>query len=299
MKVRIGVGTQRASGSGEELADFAVALEELGFDSVWLPDVLSVPVDDPIAGLSFLAGRCPRLKLGTTLVLPGCNPVRLAHQIATADRLSGGRLLVTLVAGIRRRRELEAIGVAAEDRGAQMDEMLPLLRRLWSEDEVDHSGSHWTLRGARVEPKPAPGLDRLLWLGGTAPEALRRAGRFAEGWLPSLCTPAEAEAGRQTLEAHAADAGRVVDPEHFGVCIGYLRTPAAPELTARLASRRGNAPPAEVTDLVPDSLDGLRSLLERFMDAGFSKFVVRPIVPPADWLGELEALADAVLDLQR
>ena len=299
MKVRIGVGTQQASDSGDALAAVASATHELGFDSLWLPDVLSAPVDDPLAGLAYLAGRVPKLKIGTTLVLPGRSPVRLARELATLDRLSGGRLLVAMVPGIRRRRELEALGVAADDRGSQMDELLPLLRQLWSEDEVDHAGPHWTLRGARVEPKPAPGIDRLLWVGGTAPAALRRAGALSEGWLPSLCTPDEAAAGRRVVEEHAAAAGRTVDPEHFGVSIGYLRSPAPPELATRLLARRANLGPADPAELVPDSLDALRALLERFVEAGFSKFVLRPIAPTRAWPEELGVLAGAVLDLQR
>lgn len=274
-------------------------LEALGFDSVWLPDILSVPSDDPLIGLAYAAAATGRLKLGTTLVLPGRNPVRLAGQLATLDRLSGGRVLVAMVAGLRRRRELEALGVTPGDRGGAMDELLPLLRRLWSEDEVDHDGPRWTLTGARVEPKPSPGIDRLLWVGGTAPDALRRAGELSEGWLPALCTPAEARAGRLTVEAHAAGAGRTVDPEHFGVSVGYLRAPAPPELASRLAARRRGMPAADPGELVPDSLAALRALLERFVDAGFSKFVVRPLAPAAPWREELEALADAVLDLQR
>jgi probable F420-dependent oxidoreductase len=298
MKVRIGVGTQDAGASGDELAALGTVLERVGFDSIWLPDVMILPVDDPLVGLSYLAGRVGRLKLGTTLVLPGQSPVRLARQLATLDRLSGGRLLVTMVAGIRRRRELEAMGVAAEDRAGEMDELLPLLRRLWSEDEVDHDGPRWTLRGARVEPKPAPGLDRLLWVGGTADAALQRAGELSEGWLPSLCTPAEAAAGRRTIEEHAARAGRVVDPEHFGVSIGYLRSPAPARLAERLVARRRGMAPADPAELVPESPIALRALLERFVDAGFSKFVVRPLARSAPWPAELDALAQAVLDLQ-
>jgi len=297
VKVRIGIGTQQASVSGDELAACAADMEELGFDSMWLPDVQSVAVDDPMVGLAYVAGRLQRLKLGTTLVLPGQSPVRLARQIATLDRLSSGRLLVTVVPGLRRRRELEAMGVDAGKREAEMDEMLPLLRRLWTEDEVDHDGPRWTLRGARVEPKPLQSpLD--VWVGGTAPAALRRAGELSDGWLPSLVTPGEAGAGRAAIEEHAAAAGRRVDPEHFGATVVYLRGPAPPGLAERIAARRRASDPAPVTDLVPEGLAALRALLERFVDAGISKFVVRPLVPGGSMRAELEALAGAVGDLQ-
>ncbi len=141
MKVRIGVGTGTAAMGGDELSGVLEDLEELGFDSLWWSDVLTVPGDDPLAALAFAAGRVRRLKIGTTMVLPGRNPVRLAKQIATLDRLSGGRLLVTFVLGLRLAAELDAMGCRAGDRGPQVDELLPLLRRLWEEDDVDHVGA--------------------------------------------------------------------------------------------------------------------------------------------------------------
>lgn len=284
-----------ASASGAALADAAGAMEALGFDSIWLADVMSVPADDPMVALSYLAGRLGKLKLGTTAVLPGRNPVRFAREVATLDRLSGGRLLLTLVVGIRRRRELEAMGSPAEAREAQMDEMLPLLRRLWEEDAVDHDGPQWQLRGARVDPRPLQQpLD--VWVGGTSPAALQRAGRLSDGWLPSMCTPQEAAAGRAVIEQAAADAGRRIDPEHFGVSVGYLTGQAPEEIWRRLAARRPGVDPAT---LVPADRGALRDLLERFVAVGFSKFVVRPVLAPTSWPEELEALATAVLDLQR
>ena len=142
---------------------------------MWWSDVLTVPGDDPLAAMAYAAGRAPRLKIGTTMVLPGRNPVRLAKQLATLDRLSGGRLLVTFVLGLRRAAELDAMGVGAGDRGRQLDELLPLLRRLWTEDDVDHEGESWKLHGVTVEPKPKQ-RPFDVWLGGSAPGALRRAG---------------------------------------------------------------------------------------------------------------------------
>jgi hypothetical protein len=83
------------------------------------------------------------------------------------------------------------------------------------------------------------------------------------------------------------------------VSLGYLRAPAPPGLLDRLLSRRGPAGPADPSELLPDSLPALRALLERFVEAGFSKFVLRPVAPLGPWEEELEALAGAVLDLQR
>ena len=302
MKVRIGVGTGSGPMSGDVLATLVEDLEARRFDSLWWADVLTVPGDDPLAAMAFAAGRVAHLKIGTTMVLPGRRPVRLAKQLATLDQLSGGRLLVTFVLGLRLPAELEALGVAAGDRGRAVEETLPLLRRLWAEDDVHHEGACWSLRGVTVEPKPR---QRPLeaWLGGTAPAAQRRAGALADGWLPALCTPAEAEAGRRVVEEAAAAAGRRVDPEHFGVSIGYTLGEPPADLLRRVMVRRAgagspDATDAEVQDLVPNGIDQLRSLIGRFTDAGFSKFVVRPVVPPRSWARELDILAQGLLDLQ-
>jgi probable F420-dependent oxidoreductase len=281
--------------SGDELGGIVDDLETLGFDSLWLSDILTLPGDDPLTGMAFAAGRVRRLKVGTTMVLPGRNPVRLAKQLATVDRLSGGRLLLTFVIGLRLPSELEAMGVRAEDRGSTVDDTLPLLRRLWSEDVVNHDDGAWSLRGVTVEPKPVQQpLD--VWLGGNTPSALRRVGALADGWLPALCTPEQAGDGRRVVEEAAAVAGRAIDPEHFGVSIGYAYGDVPAPLAARISARaRG----AQLTDVVPNGIAALRELLLRFIDVGFSKFVVRPLATPTSWRRELEELARGVLDLQK
>lgn len=293
MKVRIGIGARLESHTGDELGQLVRDLEELRFDSLWLADILSVPADDPLTALAYTAGVVTKLKIGTTMVLPGRNPVRLAKQIATLDQVSAGRLLLTFVFGIRLPSELSALGVDAAERGALVDEVLPLLRRLWSEDGVDHDGRAYRFEGITVEPKPRQQpLD--VWLGGNVPSSLRRTGELADGWLPSMCTPDEVAAGRKVIEQTAAEAGRGIDPEHYGMSIGYIRGDASPRL-GRLATRRTDA---ELVELVPNGTKALRTLIERYIDVGFSKFVVRPVVAPGSWRHELEDLADGLLDLQ-
>src|SRR5579884_4497791 len=197
-------------------------MERCGFDSLWLSEVLTGPVIDPLVGLALAAGVTTKLKLGTTLAAPGRNPVRLAKELATIDRLSHGRLLLVMVPGLTDPREQQAIGIPMKERGAWLDEVLPLLRRLWSEDNVAHAGPRFTYEGMSVRPRPVQ-QPLEMWLGGSAPAALRRCGRLGEGWLPSLCTPAEALAGRQMIQTVAAEHGREIDPEHFGISLAYAQ----------------------------------------------------------------------------
>jgi len=132
MKIRIGVGAAGASSTPEALGELVASIDELGFDSLWLSEVLTGPVLDPAVGLAWAAASNPRVKLGTTMLLPGRNVLRLAKQLASLDVLCRGRLLVTLVPGLTYPPEREAIGVEPKQRGAVIDEALPLLRCLWA-----------------------------------------------------------------------------------------------------------------------------------------------------------------------
>jgi probable F420-dependent oxidoreductase len=292
MKIRIGVGAGGASSTPETLGELVTGIDELGFDSLWLSEVLTGPVPDPVVGLSWAAARNPRLKLGTTMLLPGRNVVRLAKQLASLDVLCKGRLLVTLVPGLTYAPERDAIGVDPKRRGAVIDEALPLLRRLWAGETVSHEGAAGTFRDVKLSPLPVQ-QPLEVWLGGTVPAALERCGRLSDGWLPSLCTPEEAAAGRVVIEESAARAGRSISSEHFGMSIGYASAPLDPETARVMAARRPRA-----LELTPVGLPALRALIERFLAVGFSKFVVRPVIPPKSWRAELESLATAVGDLQ-
>src|SRR5690349_23105005 len=292
MKIRIGVGAGGASASAEALGELVGGLDALGFDSLWLSEVLTGPVLDPLIGLAWAAASNPRLKIGTTALLPGRHVLRLAKQLASLDALSRGRLLVTLVPGLTYPPEREAIGVEPKQRGAVIDEALPLLRRLWAGETVSHDGIAGHFKDVRLSPLPVQ-QPLEVWLGGTAPAALERCGRLSDGWLPSLCTPEEAAAGRVVIEDTAARAGRTISSEHFGMSVGYATQPLDEKTARSLAARRPRA-----LELTPVSLPAVRELMERFIAVGFSKFVLRPIVPPTSWRRELEALASAVADLQ-
>jgi probable F420-dependent oxidoreductase len=292
MKIRIGVGTGGASSTPDALAELVTDLDTLRFDSLWLSEVLTAPVLDPVVGLSWAASINPRLKLGTTMLLPGRHVLRLAKQLASLDVLCKGRLLVTLVPGLTYAPERDAIGIDPKRRGAFIDDAVPLLRRLWAGETVSHDGMAGNFRDVKLWPRPIQ-QPLEVWLGGTAPGALERCGRLADGWLPSLCTPEEASAGRAVIEEAAAKAGRSISSEHFGVSIGYARVALDADTARTLAARRPRA-----LELTPVGLPALRELLQRFIAVGFSKFVLRPVAAPASWRAELEALSSAVGDLQ-
>ena len=115
---------------------------------------------------------------------------------------------------------------------------------------------------------------------------------MSDGWLPSLRTPEEATAGRVAIDA-ADKAGRAISREHFGMSIGYASKPIDPSTTRVMAARRPRS-----LELTSVGLSALRQRVDSFLGVGFSKFVLRPIVPPKSWRAELEALSAAVGDLQ-
>lgn len=296
MKVRVGYGLgTRASSDPERFGALVTGLERRGFDSLWLSERVTGDCPDPIVGLAVAAGLTTRIKLGfSVLVLPGRNPMLVAKELATLDRLSGGRLLPAFGLGAVDPGEHQAFGVGRRERAAIFDEVLPLLRRFWAGEVVDHDGHAHAYQGAIVRPRPLQGhLD--VWLGGIAPSELRRCGRLGDGWLPSFCTPDDVRAGMAVINQVAEEHGRAIDPEHFGALVPYSEGPLPDVVAAGIAKRRPDVDPAEV---VAAGLEGLQAMLRRHIDAGGSKFVVIPLAEPDDWDAHLAEVADAVLPLQ-
>ena len=294
MKIRFAVGPHAGSLSGTEMAAFAEALEMAGFDGVWLSDLPVAPVLDPLLGLALAAGRTRRLHLGANLVPLGRNPFLLAKELAQLDQISSGRLLLSFVTGVGQPGERQALGLDGARRGDVLEEILGLVRSWWAGETVEHRSDRWTFD--HLAPAARPLQDPLeVWLGGRGPQALDRVGRIADGWLGAQLTPAEAAVARRDIQEAARRAGREVDPEHFGMSIPYARVTPEDDLLAALAARRQDVDPLA---FVPVGRTGLRDLIDRYVDAGLSKFVVRSLAPVASWTEEAAWLGDAILDLQ-
>ena len=289
MKVRFAVAPDGAADSAERLTAFAGAVERAGFDGVWLSDLPLGPMLDPLLGLSLIAGAARRLRLGANVVPLGRNPFLLARSLAQLDRLSGGRVLLSFVPGIAVPGERAALGWQGESRGAALEGQLAAVRALWS-GAVPDGGDPVALAAVL-----APVQDPLeVWLGGRGPRALERVGRIADGWLGAQLGPADAGAARRAIEAAAARAGREIDPEHYGLSIGYARTrPDTAHLEA-LAARGVEDPAAHL----PVGAPALGALIDELLAAGLSKFVLRPAGAVADWEDEAGWLASAILDRQ-
>jgi probable F420-dependent oxidoreductase len=301
MKVRIGygIGTQGLADGGARFAELIDALEALGFDSIWCSERATGPIPEPMVSLAFAAGRTRKLKLGTSVqVLPGRNPVLLAKQWASLDVLSGGRALPAFGLGVVEPHEQQAFGVTREERAPWFEEALPLIRRLWTEDTVDHDGPRFHYEGVSIGTRPVQ-QPPDVWLGGRAPRELRRVGELADGWLPSFCTPQQVADGRVMVETAADAVGRAIDDEHYGAMVFYARTEIPEPYASSVGTRLGFDPSAVIAVGIP----ALRDRLEAFLDVGFSKLVLVPVQEaPGEgkgaWRAEVEELATSLLDLQ-
>jgi probable F420-dependent oxidoreductase len=289
VKIRLAVAPPRGTLSTSELIAFGTALEEVGFDGIWLSDLPVVPLLDPVLGLALLAGRTTRLHLGANVVPFGRAPYVWARTLAQLDHLSAGRLLLSFVTGLNQPGERGALGIADSGlKGPLLESALAQIRSIWSglADELS----------TEIVTAATPLQDPLeVWLGGRGPKALARVGRIGEGWLGALVAVEEARAAREAIQSAAAAAEREVDPEHFGLSIGYVRTNPSAQQLERITRQRPDIPAER---LQPVGREALRDALHGYIEAGLSKFVLRPTDAGERVEAEVEWLAEAVLDLQ-
>jgi probable F420-dependent oxidoreductase len=302
MKVRIGiaVGQWPIKGSGPEaILDLVDHLEALDVDSLWVSDrlVSTGLILEPITFLSFIAGRLRKMKLGTsTLVLPTRNPIVLAKELATLDFLSQGRLFPAIGLGGDESRDLQAVGVGKKERAGRADEMIVLMRRLWTEENVTFNGKYFAVEGATIMPRPWQKRGLPIWVGGRSEAALRRTGRLGDGWLVSSVSPTEVELGIRAIRSYAAEAGRQVPEDHYGVLIPFhfaANFDKAFEVAGRSVRPRTDISIDEFTAF--GTPEEVRARVKAYIAAGATKFIMRPCGPFESWREQVEILAGEVI----
>ncbi|MCG7610564.1 LLM class F420-dependent oxidoreductase [Mycolicibacterium sp. (ex Dasyatis americana)] len=274
MKVRFGVGLG-AETAPEELADILDHLEGSGVDSVWFSELVYTPAVDPFVGMAYALARTRRLKVGTSVaILPGRHPVLVAKQLASLAALAPKRVLPAFGLHSALPAERDIFVVPDGRRAAVFDESLDLLRTALNSGDVTFEGEYFSVRSAQVQPLPATPID--IWLGGSAPAALTRIGKFGDGWLGSFLTPDEAGAARRRIEAEAVAAGRRIEPDHYGISLAVGDGALPAELLAAVRRRRPDVDPEE---LVAADWSDLHRQLDGYQAAGLTKFVVRAAGP--------------------
>jgi probable F420-dependent oxidoreductase len=271
VKIRFGVGLGADTGP-DELANVVDRLEASGVDSLWFSELVYSRAVDPFVGMAYALARTTHLKVGTSVaVLPGRHPVLVAKQLVSLAGLAPKRVLPVFGLRPAMRAERELFEVPNGERAAVFDESLQLLRFVLENDHGAFSGHYFEITSADVGSRPPKPLD--IWLGGSAPAALQRIGRLGDGWLGSFLTPDEARRGRELIQAAAAEAGREIEPDHFGINLAVAGGELPSESAAAAKQRRPDADPA---DLIATSWPALHRRIDAYIAAGLTKFVIRP-----------------------
>jgi len=232
--VDIGVMITATAETGD-IAEIAHEVENLGFESFFIPEHPVIPIDfktvppygggklpehygrwmDPFIALSVAAGVTKRVKLGTGICLfPEREPIVTAKLIATLDVISGGRVVLGVGAGWLRE-ETEAFGVNFLTRWKLLRESTEAMRVLWTEKECSYQGDLVRFPPLRCEPKPIQKPYPPILLGALGPKALERVARTYDGWCPAASSPESLKRDGDTIRKLAAERGR--DPKSIRI----------------------------------------------------------------------------------
>jgi probable F420-dependent oxidoreductase len=249
-----------------------------GVDSIWQTDriVSRQPFLESMTTMAALAGRTRRMRFGMNVVsLAFRDPVLLAKQCATIDMLSEGRLLPAFGIGSPLGPEWEALGVDRKTRGRKTDECLETIRRLWRDESVDFI--FFKLKGVTLAPKPVQG-DLPMWIGGSTDAALRRTARIGTGWLAGGAPPAAAGRIVAAIKAAAGEAGRSIDGDHYGAGFAFhFVSPDAPVVGRAMDSYAKRTGRDATHVFVVGDADAILARVAEYVDAGVSKFLLRPL----------------------
>jgi probable F420-dependent oxidoreductase len=234
--MKIGVSVPSVVGAPVDVAVLAQKAEELGFESIFVPEHPIMPVNvsspfpqggpipesyshmmDPFIALSRASAVTSKIMLGTGVCLiPERNPLVLAKVVASLDHFSNGRVLLGIGAGWAKE-ETELMGGDFAHRWTQTREAVLAMKELWTKDEAEFHGKYYDFPPVLSYPKPVQKPNPPVILGGMARNVLRRVAEYGDGWIPNRVTPEEIKAGRATLDELAATRGR--DPKSIEITV--------------------------------------------------------------------------------
>ena len=209
---------------------------------------------DPLIALARASAVTSTIKLGTSISLvPEHNPLLMAKQIATLDRMSNGRFIYGIGAGWLKE-ETEIMGGNFEHRWGQSREAILAMKELWTKDEAEFHGRFYDFPPVKCSPKPVQKPHPPVYLGGFAARVFQRVVAYGDGWMPVRVTPEQVRAGRATLDELAAAAGR--DPKSIRLMVYNL--PADRDLIQRMEEAGADrvvvaAPRGPESDVLPGS----------------------------------------------
>jgi probable F420-dependent oxidoreductase len=266
------------------------AAEDAGFESIWTVEHVVVPagyeseypydksgkmpagevldIPDPLVWLSFVAAHTRTIKLGTgILIVPQRNPLVLAKEVATLDKLSGGRMLLGVGAGWLAE-EFDALGVPFEDRGRRLDDHIEVMRALWTEPQASHQSAFTQFENAISLPKPTQPSVPIV-VGGHSKAAARRAGRLGDGFFPGRGKDEELRELLDVMRAAALDADRDPDAIEITAPTATIFADDAPVQVERWTSEMGVS--RVIVPTLAFDVEGVKTALGQFGERVISK----------------------------
>ncbi|MFQ5668102.1 MAG: TIGR03619 family F420-dependent LLM class oxidoreductase [Candidatus Binatia bacterium] len=265
---------------GPELLVVAREAERLGFSHLSACDHVAIPRTaapaagtvwyDPAVTLSFVAAATTRIRLlSHVIVLPYRHPLVLAKAFATLDHLSDGRVIFGAGCG-HLRPEFRSLGVNYTQRGRLSDESLQAIQRVWENETATFSGTFIRFHDVTIAPRPRQHPRPPIWVGGNSRAAVRRAARYADGWIPWLVTPARFAKGVQYARQLREQGGQQTPLQYVApLSVGVDDRPGA--IRARIETWVEAGATSFHVGFVHTSLDHLRERMALFADT-----VLRP-----------------------
>lgn len=295
--------------SRQAVIDYARAIESLGYDTLWITENVHSGADslDPLVTLSFMAAHTERISFGPSVILlPLRNAVGLAHAVATLDRLSGGRLVLGVGNGGTVPGSFEAYGASIRQRGRYCDEALEVMKSLWTGDPVTFSGKLLDLDSYVLGGRPTANPHPPIWIGGTAEGVLKRAARFADGFIPHSISPELYQDLWSRIEEHCAAIGRdpasITKAIQFYFCIADTHDEAqhiAEEALDHRYQRPMSLAPTPDTHYALGTPDDIARTIQTFADIGVTHFAFSNARPPHQVMPQIQTLAQRVIPLFR
>jgi len=282
------------------VAAYAVRAEVLGFHGLWTLDsalggpTAHTPLLDGLHALTFAAAVTHEIRLGVAVVVMSRrNPALLAHDVATVDRLSGGRLTLGVGLGAPETERVTQLGFAVDRRVRRLTEGIAAMRALWASDEATFDGEVYAFSRARVEPKPVQRPGVPIWLGAGREPALRRAARIGDGWIGSGSSSPEDFASqaaivRRALEEEGRDPGRFPIAKRVYMAVEDSVEVGTKRLAAIIDGMYGASGLGERV-AVAGPPERCAEVLRGMGDAGAHELVLTPMY---GHLAQLEALAE-------
>ena len=208
--------------SPSNVAELAQQIEGLGFDILGCGEHVSFYGDtaNGFISLSVAAGVTKDIRLMSAITLVPLYPAALLAKLGAAlDVASGGRYTMGVGVGGEFPNEFEACGVPVTQRGSRTDDALEVLTRVWSETDVNYNGRYTTLKNFSLKPLPIQKPRPPIYVSGRSEAAMRRAAKYADGWLPYMYTPEHLAESIEKITAYGEDEGRDMSDFTFGMYI--------------------------------------------------------------------------------